>query len=107
MTTGIKGLNNQSDQGVSFINTENSRDDKFITSKTQDDSVYAWISQHRDKPLKVTTKKSTCSIWDEDWKVLGRWDNEDNDIVLERVTKSSVDFFMTVDEGGSISLSAL
>ncbi|MEG3893747.1 MULTISPECIES: hypothetical protein [unclassified Microcoleus] len=107
MTTGIRGLNNQSDQGVSFINTENSRDDKFITSKTQDDSVYAWISQHRDKPLKVTTKKSTCSIWDEDWKVLGRWDNEDHDIVLERVTKSPLDFFMTIQENGNISLSAL
>ncbi|ACA17602.1 hypothetical protein M446_3196 [Methylobacterium sp. 4-46] len=104
MTTGIRGLSNRSDTGVSFVNTENSRDDRYIHPNTKDYSVYAWISQHRERPLVVQTKKGTLKIWDSDWKIYGNW-NGQSDFTLIPDAKNTQDYFINVDESGDIYLS--
>lgn len=105
MTTGIKGCNNQSQTTVSFVNSEHPADSKIVGKTTDDDNVYAWISQHKDKPLRVQTAKGMCSIWDSNWKIMSLWDIDGNqEEKLADVKGSPQDFKMTVDETGEIKI---
>jgi len=74
MTTGIKGCENSSNGAISFINAEHAADSQVVSPRSYSE-VYAWISQHRDKPLNVQTGRGVCSLWDENWEVMGKWDD--------------------------------
>ena len=106
MTTGIRGCENQSDTTVSVINVEHPGDSVVLSAKSYSD-VYAWISQHRNTPLSVQTKKGTCSIWDENWEIRGQWVGDPNTVLLAAVHSSPKDFKMTVDETGDITIAPL
>ncbi|MDB9372347.1 hypothetical protein [Nodularia sphaerocarpa] len=105
MTTGIKGCDNQSNANISIVNTENRADSQVVPPRTYSE-VYAWISQHRDKPLSVQTARGQCDIWDEDWKIKGQWDDGTGEFVLAQVKRSPQDYKMTITDAAEISLSA-
>jgi|AGTN01.1.fsa_nt_gi hypothetical protein len=102
MTTGIRGLSNESDVGVSFINQENLTDSRYIPAKSSLE-VYAWISQHSDKPLIIQTKKGVLAIWDSNYQILGSWNGEET-IILYDNTRNTQDYYTTVIETGDVQL---
>ncbi|MFD9816809.1 hypothetical protein [Streptomyces sp. NPDC059080] len=104
MTTGIRGCDNQSNSYVSFVNQEHPGDSTSVSPRTYSDA-YAWISQHKDKPLTVQTGRGHCILWDDDWKVKGQWDDGNGEFVLANVEHSPQDYRMTVSMTGDISLS--
>ncbi|MFD9206122.1 hypothetical protein ACFVZM_07545 [Streptomyces sioyaensis] len=106
MTTGIRGCDNQSNSFVSFVNEEHAGDSESVNPRSYSDA-YAWISQHKDKPLSVQTGRGRCIIWDNDWKVKGQWDDGKGEFVLAKVESSPQDYRMTVASTGDISLSAV
>ncbi|MEH2046032.1 hypothetical protein [Nostoc sp.] len=103
MTTGIKGCNNESNATISFVNTEHAADSQVVSPRSYTE-VYAWISQHREKPLKVQTGKGVCSLWDGNWKINAQWDDGSNEFTLANVKKSPQDYRMLVNEAGNISI---
>ncbi|MEH1938945.1 MAG: hypothetical protein V7L01_01830 [Nostoc sp.] len=105
MTTGIRGCDNQSNAHVSFVNAENPGDSKVVPPRTYQESAYAWVSQHRDKPLNVQTGRGKCSLWDDDWKIKAEWDDGQGEMVLAKVKRSPQDYKMTINEIGDIVLS--
>ncbi|MFB6784524.1 MULTISPECIES: hypothetical protein [unclassified Streptomyces] len=104
MTTGIKGCDNQSNSYVSFVNEEHSGDSESVSPRSHSDA-YAWISQHKDRPLSVQTGRGRCIIWDDDWKVKGEWDDGKGEFVFAAVQRSPQDYQMTVSSTGDITLS--
>ncbi|MEV6564623.1 hypothetical protein [Streptomyces kronopolitis] len=106
MTTGIKGCDNQSNSFVSFVNEEHAGDSESVSPRSYSDA-YAWISQHKDKPLSVQTGRGRCIIWDDDWKIKGQWDDGRGEVVLAKVEHSPQDYRMTVGTTGDITLAAV
>jgi hypothetical protein len=106
MTTGIKGCDNQSNSNVSIVNSETPGDSKVVAPRTYNGDVYAWISQHKDKPLNVQTGRGKCIIWDSDWKIKGEWDDGKGEFILANVQSSRQDYSLTVNATGNISLAA-
>ncbi|MEV0599657.1 hypothetical protein AB0I82_10210 [Streptomyces sp. NPDC050315] len=106
MTTGIRGCDNQSNAHVSFLNEEHPGDSETVDPRTFS-GAYAWISQHKEKPLSVQTGRGRCIIWDSDWKVMGQWDDGKDEFKLADVDSSPQDYQMTVSVTGDISLKAV
>lgn len=104
MTTGIRGCDNQSSSFVSFVNEEHAGDSQSVSPNSNSDA-YAWISQHKEKPLSVQTGRGRCILWDDDWKVKGEWDDDKGEVVFATVRHSPQDYKMTVSETGDIKLS--
>ena len=104
MTTGIRGCDNESNANVSIVNTEHPGDSQVVSPRTQSE-VYAWISQHRDKPLSVQTGRGKCVLWDQNWKINGQWDDGTSEFVLANVHKSPQDYKMKISDTGDISIS--
>ncbi|MDJ0837114.1 MAG: hypothetical protein QNK37_11400 [Acidobacteriota bacterium] len=108
MTTAVKGCENQSDTTVSIVNTENPGDSRTVFPHSSDSEVYAWISQHKDKPLNAQTMNGLCQIWDEEWKIYGQWYGESKlEILVDNIPSSPMDYLMKVDAKGDIQLSQL
>ena len=103
MTTGIRGCDNQSSSYVSFVNEEHAGDSQTVNPRSHGD-VYAWISQHKDRPLSVQTGRGRCIIWDEDWKIKGEWDDGSAEFMLAQVRSSPQDYGMTVSTTGDITI---
>jgi hypothetical protein len=103
MTTGVRGCENQSNATVSFVNVEHPADSAIVPPSSYTE-MYAWISQHRNRPLSVQTKKGTCYIWDQDWEIRGQWEGNSSYVTLAIVKHSPQDYKMTVDNEGDISL---
>ncbi|MFI1965267.1 hypothetical protein ACH429_14340 [Streptomyces pathocidini] len=103
MTTGIRGCDNQSNAHVSFLNEEHAGDSQTVGPRSYGD-VYAWISQHKERPLSVQTGRGRCIIWDQDWKVKGEWDDGTGEFDLAKVESSPQDYKMTVSATGDISI---
>ncbi|GAA2495322.1 hypothetical protein ACFW9F_26215 [Streptomyces sp. NPDC059506] len=103
MTTGIRGCDNQSNAHVSFVNQEHAADSQTVGPRSFGD-VYAWISQHRDRPLSVQTGRGRCILWDDDWKIKGQWDDGSGEFVLAQVRRSPQDYAMTVSPTGDITV---
>lgn len=102
MTTAIRGIKNNQSGTVSIKNIENPGNDLDIDGGNEL-STYIWISQHKDKPLKVATSHGTCSFWDEDWKIMFHWEN-DPDTVLRRDIHDRQEFKMNILSNGLITL---
>jgi len=103
MTTGIRGCDNQSNAYVSIVNQEHAGDSQSVAPRSYKE-VYAWISQHKGKPLSVQTGRGRCILWDDNWKIKGQWDNGSGEFILAKVKRSPQDFKMTVSATGDISL---
>jgi len=69
-------------------------------------NAFAWISQHKDKPISVQTAKGTCSIWDQDWKIKGMWDLDNQEFNLINVAQDQHDYTLIIDETGDVTLRA-
>ncbi|AFZ25592.1 hypothetical protein Cylst_3443 [Cylindrospermum stagnale PCC 7417] len=106
MTTAVKGCNNLSNAFVSIVNVENPANSRVV-SPGKDDRLYAWISQHKEKPLSVHTKIGRCIIWDSDWKILGQWDNDSSSFVLAELKSSPKDYLLEINSEGRIAVFAL
>jgi hypothetical protein len=104
MTTGIRGCDNQSNAIISIVNTEHPGDSQTVGARSYSE-VYAWISQHKSKPLSIQTGRGRCILWDEHWKIKGEWDDGSGEFILASVHRSPQDYKMTVSPTGSISLS--
>ncbi|AXI81065.1 hypothetical protein [Peterkaempfera bronchialis] len=103
MTTGIKGCDNQSNSYVSFVNQEHAGDSQTVNPRSYGD-VYAWISQHKERPLSVQTGRGRCVIWDDNWKIKAEWDDGGGEFILANVRRSPQDFGMTVSSTGDITI---
>jgi hypothetical protein len=103
MTTGIRGCDNQSNSHVSFVNEEHPADSQSVNPRTYEE-VYAWISQHKDRPLSVQTGRGRCILWDDDWKIKGEWDDGSGERVLAQVRRSPQDYRMTISATGDITI---
>lgn len=103
-TSGVRGCDNRSNASVSIVNSETPGDSKIVSPRTYNAGVYAWISQHRDKPLNIQTGRGKCSIWDSDWKIKGQWDDGSGEFELARVKRSTQDFSLIIADTGEISL---
>ena len=103
MTTGIRGCDNQSNSYVSFVNQEHAGDSQSVSPRSYGE-VYAWISQHKERPLSVQTGRGRCVVWDDDWKIKGEWDDGSGEFVLAQVHSSPQDYSMTVSSTGDITV---
>ena len=108
MTTGIRGLNNESSRPVTVVNKENRSNSWTCKANEFDSRVYAWIPQGEERGIDITTCRNggtTCNIWDSNWKIYGRWNDESYDFVLYDGVDNGQDFKLTVYETGIIGLS--
>jgi hypothetical protein len=104
MTTGIRGIINNSWTTVHMVNREHTADSAVVQKRSTAPNAYAWIPQDSGHPIDVQTAKGTCSIWDESWYIKGKWDIDGGKVFDFTNAKDQHDYKLVVDEAGDITI---